>query len=580
MTRSGAPRPPLRRARLARAALLVAAAATFASFLGTRDLWAPDEPKYALAAREMLETGEFLIPHVNGAPYPDKPPLMFWLVALLGALGGGVGPATAVLPSMVAALFVLAGTMRLVRAVAPRAGPGAELVAAGLLLCAYRFVMQATTGQLDMLLCAFTTWAFVLLFEVLEGRAGTRRVVAAWALAGLGTLAKGPVALVLPVGGVACAALATGRARSLRGIVRWSGLAAFVAVVGAWLLPAAVRAVATGRADWLADLLFRQTLVRYAASWHHHQPWWFFLAVPWYDLFPASALLPAALAGLVRRDDAAPGPVPRQALLALAAAAGFAVLFFSIPSGKRGLYLLPIHPLLAALVALDLEARRAAWRGAAMPRAGLAVAAVLLAALAVAVAGLVGGAIPSDVPRWLADHGIALSPWPLAAALTAAALAFAVAAAAWPRRPAVLVAPLVAMLAVWIVLARTVYPAVDASRSPARLVAEIRERTVPGAAGAMIDFRAQFGFYAGRMLDVDPSDERALADAARRLAGREPFWLLLRREHLPLLERHLPPGRRPVVILERPVGDDELLVLASPATPRRAPSAQAPGAVP
>ncbi len=50
--------------------------------IGARDLWDPDEPPYAQVAREMIETGDGVAPHLNGEVYPEKPPLYFWLIAL------------------------------------------------------------------------------------------------------------------------------------------------------------------------------------------------------------------------------------------------------------------------------------------------------------------------------------------------------------------------------------------------------------------------------------------------------------------------------------------------------------------
>ena len=51
--------------------------------LFTRDLWNPDEPRYMEVARQMTVTGNYLVPHLNGQLYPDKPPMFFWLTALL-----------------------------------------------------------------------------------------------------------------------------------------------------------------------------------------------------------------------------------------------------------------------------------------------------------------------------------------------------------------------------------------------------------------------------------------------------------------------------------------------------------------
>ena len=52
-----------------------------------RDLWKPDEPRYAQVAREMSETGEWIVPHLNGETYAHKPPLVFWIAGLLRDTG-------------------------------------------------------------------------------------------------------------------------------------------------------------------------------------------------------------------------------------------------------------------------------------------------------------------------------------------------------------------------------------------------------------------------------------------------------------------------------------------------------------
>jgi 4-amino-4-deoxy-L-arabinose transferase-like glycosyltransferase len=74
------------------AAALIAAATLpqFLLGLGDRNIWIPLEARYALVAREMLETGQWILPHLGGMVYADKPPLLFWSIALLSALGPGV----------------------------------------------------------------------------------------------------------------------------------------------------------------------------------------------------------------------------------------------------------------------------------------------------------------------------------------------------------------------------------------------------------------------------------------------------------------------------------------------------------
>ena len=86
--------------------MLLAAAVLFVN-IGGWELWTPDEPRYAQIAREMLNTGNYLVPSLGAEPYSNKPPLFFWLIALSSRYYGGVNAAAARIPSAVAALGVL-----------------------------------------------------------------------------------------------------------------------------------------------------------------------------------------------------------------------------------------------------------------------------------------------------------------------------------------------------------------------------------------------------------------------------------------------------------------------------------------
>src|SRR5262245_47662648 len=104
---------------------LIAAVTTLQFFLGlgARYIWIPLEARYALVAREMLETAHWLLPHLGGAVYADKPPLLFWSIALVSAIGPGVTECTARLPSAFAAIGVCLFTWRLgVKLFSPTAG--------------------------------------------------------------------------------------------------------------------------------------------------------------------------------------------------------------------------------------------------------------------------------------------------------------------------------------------------------------------------------------------------------------------------------------------------------------------------
>ena len=540
------------------AAVLLALALVGGLSLGRRDLWAPDEPKYALVAREMLETGEWLIPHVDGRIYPDKPPLMFWLIAVASTLTGGVGQPAAVLPSLLAALAVLAGTAATAWLLSGRRDRVAPVVAAGLLAVAYTFVNLATRGQLDMLLTAGTTWGFFLLLRGTGlhpgGERRPRDVTLAFAFFGLATLAKGPVGLIVPAGGLILGAWFARHPVPWRELLRWAPWAVYAAVVGAWLLPAALHALASGQEAWLSEILFRQTVVRYAESWHHEQPYWYFLLVPWYDFQPTVLLLPAALGGLLGR--ASRNARPRSISWLLAGSCLFTVLFFSIPEGKRGIYLAPAYPWAATWFAFDLLERiRAGGRALWPVRATFG----LLAALGLGL----GVAAEFRLSAALATRGIDLPHH--AAALALGLLGFAaLAVAVRPASHRALTALGLGFAVVYGAAVRVAMPVLDVRNSVAPFARAARAVLVDGARGGMVDWRAQYSFYAGPLDEAVPGNEEELAALARRLEGDAPYFVIVSAKRAPVLLRHVK-GEPPIEALRGKIGNDTMLVLANPA---------------
>ena len=95
--------------------VLILAAVLFICNTWGYDLWAPDEPFFGEGAREMVADGQWLVTHVNGVVNTHKPPLFFWLIALLSLPLGRVTSFTARLPSALASLGTVAMTLRLGR---------------------------------------------------------------------------------------------------------------------------------------------------------------------------------------------------------------------------------------------------------------------------------------------------------------------------------------------------------------------------------------------------------------------------------------------------------------------------------
>ena len=80
--------------------------------IGLRDPWPADEPRFVLVAKQMVDSGQYLVPHRGAEIYPDKPPLFMWLLASAHALTGEWRSAF-LLPSLLASLGTIALTFDL-----------------------------------------------------------------------------------------------------------------------------------------------------------------------------------------------------------------------------------------------------------------------------------------------------------------------------------------------------------------------------------------------------------------------------------------------------------------------------------
>ena len=330
-------------------AVLIFAAVLFMWFLGAHDLWAPDEPFFGEGAREMVADGQWLVTHVNGVVNSHKPPLFFWLIAIFSLPLGAVSEFTARLPSVLAALGTLVLVMRLGRR---WYGPKTAAVAGLVLATTYMFWDKARWSQIDSLLC-FLIWVALSAFEAWRaGDADGRRAGALfWGVAGLAVLAKGPVGLLLPLG-IVIAVLAVERdLGALRRFAPLVGPSVFILVTGAWALAATL----WGPAEYSVIGALREHFVeRGMHGMHHVRPFWYYAERLPLSLLPWTGLLPGALVVAWRNRRLSTGV--RLALVA----AVFVVVFFSISTEKRDLYVLPALPALALMMSCLLYTSDAA----------------------------------------------------------------------------------------------------------------------------------------------------------------------------------------------------------------------------
>ena len=313
-----------------------------ATGLGFRDPWPPDEPRFALIAQDMLRSGDWLIPRVGGDLYADKPPVFFWLIAVATSITGSLRVGF-LLPSLLAGLGTVLLTYDLVRRAR---GREAGFAAGFMLLLTFQFVWQARMAQIDATLCFFTTLSLYGLLRHLCLGPAPGWFLLGWAAAGLGVITKGvgflPLLALLPF---AILVRRGWRAPVLRiRSLGLAGLGTMLVAIGLWFVPMIVATSAGGELlAYRNEILFKQTVTRYADAWHHHAPvYYYFVEIIPIFWLPLVALVP----WLWKRWRAAFSD--RDTLVAvLLAWVAIVVIFFTASSGKRSLYVLPAVPAFA-----------------------------------------------------------------------------------------------------------------------------------------------------------------------------------------------------------------------------------------
>jgi 4-amino-4-deoxy-L-arabinose transferase-like glycosyltransferase len=523
---AGASRRPL-------AWLLLLALLALGAGLGLRDPSPPDEPRFALAAQHMVESGDWLVPRRGREFYAEKPPVFMWLQAASYTIVRNWRIAF-LLPSLLAALATLWLTADLAaRLWGRRCAPYA---AAALFVC-LQFGLQAKRGQIDMVLVALTTLSlWGLLRHLLRGPDWRAAWLGAFA-AGVGTVTKGvgflPLLVLLPWLFVRRdLARAQAHVDDTGNAWRWSMVAlAFAAGTAVWLGPLSVALLQhddPALRSYAAELLLRQTGERYVNAWHHVQPPWYFgqvIATLW---LPGALLLPWLLPAWwwrLRRGN--------SRFVLLLGWSVLVLLFFSATPGKREVYIFPALPALCIAAAPLLPAllRRRGVRGVLL--AWLCVFSVVITlASAAALSGQHDWAQRLAEQRAIDPASMrALLGWLLTLGVVGLALA------AWARSRRIAPALLLFTAALWTVYGIGLTPALDRSSSARGLMETVSHRIGADAELGLVAWREQmllqsrvrtieFGYKRPLPAQWQEASTWLATDPARR-------WLLLPEEVLP-----------------------------------------------
>jgi 4-amino-4-deoxy-L-arabinose transferase-like glycosyltransferase len=309
----------------------------------------PMEPHETFVVRtveEMHDRGDFVVPYLNDRPRLNKPPLNYWLTAVVADIAGDlnrVAPWEGRFVSVLAGggLVALSGALG-----TALASPAIGLMAAAIAASSYGTFYYTHSARPEMLYafwCALGLLGFVRAWQATDARHRGRWVLGMWTAYALACLTKGPQLPVMLV--LACVAFvclhAPLRSQTLALLRPLSGLLIIVALNVPWWYAVGERVgQATLENSQLGGALLRPGLL-------DGDPYYFYRT--WQLVLPWVALLPALIA--LRRID----PVRRPALVWLGLVVAVPAVMLSFGPQERWYYMLPVLPALAVVLSIAAE---------------------------------------------------------------------------------------------------------------------------------------------------------------------------------------------------------------------------------
>lgn len=348
-----------------------AVALLYLSSLGTMPLMEPDEARYAEIPREMIASGNYVTPHLNGVVYLEKPPLFYWGNALSLRVFGESEFSARLFTAAVSAVGILLTYWM----GAVFAGWRTGLYAAIVLSTSLYYYVIGRLNTLDMTLAVTLLLAIFPAYLYLSGRKGGRGwLYLSYGAAGLAFLTKGLVGVVFPAAVIVTWLVFSRRHRQVGKAVSLVGILVFLATVLPWIV-----LVQRENPDFLWFFFVHEQFLRYTTTIHdRYEPFWFFVPIVVGGLVPWIAFL-RRIAVAVRAS--AEEFLAGEAIAFLLSWILVIFLFFTFSKSKLPTYMAPIFPPLAVLFGRGLEIWTDREDGSVRCRAPLALAAALAAAM-------------------------------------------------------------------------------------------------------------------------------------------------------------------------------------------------------
>jgi 4-amino-4-deoxy-L-arabinose transferase-like glycosyltransferase len=485
----------------------------FTFMLGNRALSVPDEGRYVEIPREMVATGDYLTPRLNGVKYFEKPVLFYWLEAFSIKLFGLDEFTLRLWP----ALFGLSGCLAVAGSGARLYGRLAGLLSAAILATSLLYYGMSRAIILDMPVSILLTIALLFFLFGSRQAVGLKRMLTFYgfyAFAALAVLTKGLIGIIIPAMVIGAWILLLNDWRMLKLLYLPSGLALFLLIATPWHIM-----VGSANPEFFHFYFVQEHFQRYLTKMHgRYQPPWFFIPIVLFGLFPWSAFLFQAIKHSLPatwRDR----HEHREALF-LMLWAGLVFLFFSASSSKLVPYILPIFPPLALLIGRYLAA---AWDSRDFPGLRPGYSAYL------AIALLLAGTLLALPLVWQSPDALVLGNYRFSLALVMAIGAALSWALAYYRGFQQAFIALLVTSALFLTVVNAAAPLVD-TKSTKPLAAALKERLKPGdeVASYQIYYQDLPVYLERRITVVDWSGEldfgRTVEDTTQWMTDKATFW--------------------------------------------------------
>lgn len=319
---------------------VIVAAIVFFWGLGSMDLLSLNEGRRALAIQEMVSSGNWLLPHLNGELYLTKPPLLYWLSSSLGFIWG-VNEWTLRLPSALAAIAVL---IMVYRYALQQSGKWAALFAVQLLIANLGFAMLGRRAEIEMLLTALCVGSLLSALQYIQSQSSKNWIILSYFLLALALMTKGPLVILLVTLPLLIAAIYSKNPHIKAVLLSGRGWLIFLVVGLTWYV---IVSWQLGFDIW-ATIAKRDMLDKMQSE--SAKPILSYLAWIAVDFMLLIGLFLVGVKEFFKQQ------FQQSRQLVLLAATILPLIIFSLFSNKHAKYLLPIYPLIAILLAIKLAA--------------------------------------------------------------------------------------------------------------------------------------------------------------------------------------------------------------------------------